>query len=354
MALNESASEGVEVVVVCDAKCAQRRKVGIRGKCVCPHNNLAATCPSLMREWHPDNTLDPKFLTRYSGKKAKWKCSKDPCGCHVWVATIADRNCGSGCPYCGGRKVCEHSSLAAISPQLAAHWDYTRNKGNPSTTSRRSRCRVWWICPTNPCGCHIWEATVDERGRGYGCIYCAKKAICIHASIVTLHPELLIEWDYNRNDMHPSVISPSSQRRIWWICKKNPEHSWRAAVFSRSINKTGCPRCIHMGYSKIQIAWLRNIEEKQHISIQHAESVGGEYHIIGIGKVDGFCRGTNTVYEFHGDYWHGNPARFPVHDINPTVGITYGELYSRTIKRDDLIRSLGFNLVVCWETPCDE
>lgn len=33
----------------------------------------------------------------------------------------------------------------------------------------------------------------------------------------------------------------------------------------------------------------------------------GEYRIEGVGKVDGFCEQTNTVYEYHGDYWHGNP-----------------------------------------------
>ena len=49
--------------------------------------------------------------------------------------------------------------------------------------------------------------------------------------------------------------------------------------------------------------------EEQEVSIQHAEK-GGELRIpIGESyiQVDGFCKETNTVYEFHGDIFHGNP-----------------------------------------------
>ena len=40
-------------------------------------------------------------------------------------------------------------------------------------------------------------------------------------------------------------------------------------------------------------------------------------------KVDGYCYETNTVYEFHGDYWHGNPIVFDSDDTNKCVGKTF-------------------------------
>ena len=86
------------------------------------------------------------------------------------------------------------------------------------------------------------------------------------------------------------------------------------------------------------------------IQIQDALSPGGEHYIEGIGKVDGYCYETNTVYEFHGDYWHGNPKRFDPNDINKTNGKTYGELYTKTMERDQKIRDLGYNLIVKWES----
>jgi hypothetical protein len=32
--------------------------------------------------------------------------------------------------------------------------------------------------------------------------------------------------------------------------------------------------------------------------------------------VDGYDENTNTVYEYLGDYWHGNPEKFYPKDIN--------------------------------------
>ena len=74
-----------------------------------------------------------------------------------------------------------------------------------------------------------------------------------------------------------------------------------------------------------------------------------EYVVDKIGKVDGFCKETNTVYEFHGDYWHGNPKKYKPEDINQINYKTFGELYQKTVERDNKIRELGYNLVTIWE-----
>jgi hypothetical protein len=125
-------------------------------------------------------------------------------------------------------------------------------------------------------------------------------------------------------------------------------------------------------YSQIQIEWIKETEKKQGVKIRHAltgkskskkvkcyrqgrscgkcnECRGGEYYINGIGKVDGYCRKTNTVYEFHGDYWHGNPNFYPSHEIHPIKKVPFGQLYIETLKRDESIRQLGYNLITIWE-----
>lgn len=117
---------------------------------------------------------------------------------------------------------------------------------------------------------------------------------------------------------------------------------------------SGCPHCTaHQGYSKSQIDWLQQIEKEQNIKIQHALCPEGEYRISGVGKVDGYCHETNTVYEFHGDYWHGNPVLFGSDDINQRVGKTFGELYQKTGEKDSKILAQGYTLVVKWETPIE-
>jgi hypothetical protein len=68
-------------------------------------------------------------------------------------------------------------------------------------------------------------------------------------------------------------------------------------------------------------------------------------------RADGYCVATNTIYEFHGDRWHGNPVLFQADVLcHPkTNKSTAGELYKKTIDREQRIKDLGFNLVVMWE-----
>lgn len=90
------------------------------------------------------------------------------------------------------------------------------------------------------------------------------------------------------------------------------------------------------------------------VEIQTTEN-GGEYLVPGTKyKVDGFCAITNTVYEFHGDFWHGNPATQDPNSIHPVSLRTMGELYERTMAREKVIRNLGYNLVTIWESDWNQ
>lgn len=66
-------------------------------------------------------------------------------------------------------------------------------------------------------------------------------------------------------------------------------------------------------------------------------------------KPDGFDPTTNTIYEFYGDYWHGNPKVYDGNKINEHNGKTFGELYQRTISRENMIIAAGFKLVAIWQ-----
>jgi len=90
------------------------------------------------------------------------------------------------------------------------------------------------------------------------------------------------------------------------ICKEHGPFEQRPGshVYGK---KSGCIKCAKIGYSKVAIEWMESIMDENNIYIQHAENNGE--HILDNTKirVDGYCHETNTVYEFHGDYWHGHP-----------------------------------------------
>lgn len=65
---------------------------------------------------------------------------------------------------------------------------------------------------------------------------------------------------------------------------------------------------------------------------------------------DGYCVSTNTIYEFYGDYWHGNLNVYDPNDTNKHNNKTYQFLYDKTMEREKLIRDLGYNLITVWES----
>lgn len=64
--------------------------------------------------------------------------------------------------------------------------------------------------------------------------------------------------------------------------------------------------------------------------------------------VDGLFE--NTVYEYLGDFWHGNPNIYSGDDFNVLAKKTYGELYRETLQRFRDLKLLGYNIKFIWES----
>jgi len=65
--------------------------------------------------------------------------------------------------------------------------------------------------------------------------------------------------------------------------------------------------------------------------------------------VDGYDPKTNTVYLYHGSFWHGNPEKFPSNMIHPIrKDITMGELYQNTLLYEEKIKTAGYKLITHW------
>jgi hypothetical protein len=65
-------------------------------------------------------------------------------------------------------------------------------------------------------------------------------------------------------------------------------------------------------------------------------------------NVDGFDSETNTVYLYHGRFWHGCPETYDPEETHPVVGIKMKDLYEKTLFYENKIKSAGYNLVVKW------
>lgn len=64
-------------------------------------------------------------------------------------------------------------------------------------------------------------------------------------SLADARPDLLKEWDYERNSklgLDPKYISETSGKKVWWICSKCGK-SYSKVVRQRLIKNNGCRRC---------------------------------------------------------------------------------------------------------------
>ena len=212
--------------------------------------SLKTEYPLIAKEWHPtkNGKLKPEMFHQGSNEKVWWQCSI--CGCE-WKTSIAERtgNDKTGCPNCsasrGAKKrldtiINKNGSLMKRYPYLIKEWNWERNKDiDPSEVTVGSGKKFWWKCSEG----HEWEATVGDRVNGRGCPYCANKKILRgYNDFATKHPELMEEWDFEKNvDISPFEIPSRTGKKAWWICK-NCGNSWQSVVASRS-NGVGCPAC---------------------------------------------------------------------------------------------------------------
>src|SRR3989442_1559255 len=109
-------------------------------------------------------------------------------------------------------------------------------------------------------------------------------------------------------------------------------------------------------YSIKSIKWLKYMSLKYNTNIRHA-CHGGEQRIVINNaqqlKVDGFCAESNTIYQFHGCYFHGCSHCYNDLIVNKVSGIYMYKLYDNTKRIDDAIKKAGYNLVTIWEHEFD-
>ena len=128
-------------------------------------------------------------------------------------------------------------------PDVAAEWDHERNETGPTDVTYGSGIVVWWRCSVQGCG-HRWLARVGDRTRGKGCPECRRhRKPASGQSLADRRPELIVEWDHERNEMEPTDVTCGSRIRAWWRCSvRGCGHRWQARVSNRTRG-SGCPKC---------------------------------------------------------------------------------------------------------------
>lgn len=268
-----------------------------------PDKSFGKTYPKIVVEWDAkkNHPLLPEQVHNHSNQKFFWKCKKN----HSWKASVTKRVSGRGCPYCANRLVSKDNNLKKLYPEIAKEWNYKKNYPlTPDKIVSGSYTKVWWTCknghdweaqpkqratkgktsmscfkcttlgflnskiakewdykknyPKTPFDVrngsntkyywfcekkHSWKTNLSLRTiTKTGCPYCKGNLASKENNLAIRFPKIIKSWDYKKNTKtKPSELTPYTATKVWWICKNN--HSWEAAVSSRTSEKTGCPEC---------------------------------------------------------------------------------------------------------------
>lgn len=271
------------------------------------YNDLLTMNPEVASEWHPTRNggIKPSDVIYTTTKRAWWKCSK--CG-HEWETSIRERTYRkmSGCPKCSIIKRSKTKNLSNLKLKdgiknqlLIDEWDYEKNYPlTPNDFTEGSNKSVWWKCKNN----HSWEARIGNRTfLGRNCPYCTnQKVLPGFNDFATIHPELLSEWDFEKNiEIDPHNVLSGSKLKVYWRCPVG--HSYSATLNHRcSSESTGCPICFSGRQTSFaEQAFYYYIKQVFPDAINRFQNIFGSRF-----ELDIYIPSLNTGIEYDGEAWH--------------------------------------------------
>lgn len=119
-----------------------------------------------------------------------------------------------------------------VKPGLTCYWQTRRNRDSITFDE--------WV------DLDLWREKVSMRSMRVddSCPYCKnRKLLRGFNDLATTYPELVAEWDRDRNgDLRPDGIVSGSARRVWWRCGRG--HAWQTSAYNRTGGADrGCPYC---------------------------------------------------------------------------------------------------------------
>lgn len=283
-------------------------------------NDLETLYPELAKEWHPtkNEQLKPSQITYGSGKKVWWRCKNK----HEWETAVYNRTKGGGCPICSSRRRTSFPEQAifyyikqafpdAINgykeafnkgsmeldifiPKINVGVEYDGKAFHSNDSNRIRDAKKYSICKEK--GIRLIRITDNMKYEIM--INCDRKIVIPKAddvylsyaiskllfelgkptnvdvavdrldilkfltsfdnSLEELFPELVKEWNCNKNGFSPRNIHPGSNEKVWWTCGKCG-HEWKTSPAERTgRDKTGCPICAKLeGGKKKRLTTLK-------------------------------------------------------------------------------------------------
>ena len=244
--------------------------------------------------------------------------------------------CGKGCRKCSTSTLTSRQTKT-LEEFIAEANDYHCNKYSYEMVNyQTANIKVSIICPA-----HGTFLQTPSAHLNHGCKKCAieQSAINYNCGKESFIQKAKIEhgerYDYSK------VIYKNSATDVEIICSTHGSF-WQKPVkhLYRGFN---CPKC-KGPISNQETIWLAHLnipDDKDH---RQVKIFCGENKY----RVDGFL--DNTVYEYLGDYWHGNMAKYNSNYLHPVIKKSMRELNKNTMERLNNFKQYGYRVIYIWES----
>lgn len=204
------------------------------------HNDLTTTHPELAALWDYEANGDLRPTAVSAGNASTTIYLRCPEG-HSFHRTPAKLvEVGGRCQKCHGKILIPGTNdLVTVRPDVAAWWHPTKNGAlTPDHIKPGSETIAWWMCPDG----HEFDTTPAYLCR-------QKKPTCPAdtgrllipgvSDLATKEPDLVKDWDYEKNGLGPEAVVPGTGSRVW-TCKHG--HTQDRSVVNRR-RAGGCTMC---------------------------------------------------------------------------------------------------------------
>jgi hypothetical protein len=238
---------------------------------------------------------------------------------------------GNGCPKCANDLCAQLFSKKHDDFVIKANLIHN-NKYEYLEIYKNAHTKIEIECPIHK----IFIQSPDKHLQGNGCPKCAGR-------IRKTKEQFVLEANLVHNNLYKYPGNYINARTDIAIeCSK---HGLFYQVPDVHLNGCGCPTCSYNS-SKPEMQWLDSLNIPNDNTHRHCRIYVNNSYI----KPDGYDPTTNTIYEFYGDFWHGNPKIYKPQDVNVKNNKTFGDLYIETLNKEEIIKSAGYNLVFIWES----
>lgn len=277
---------------------------------------------------HGDAYIYPVQTLKKTGQKIKIICPRHG----EFTQDYKNHINGHGCSYCGNNRIKQAISknqddfIQQCKDHHGDRYDYSKTQYISSG-----------YLVTITCDIHgDFQQLAGTHIRGAGCHKCNGG-----------YKYNLEEFIERANQVHDNAydytnsVYINSKTKVDIRCET---HGIFSQLPESHLQGTRCPKCAN-AFGKMENEWLNSFKNPN-IMRQHRIKLSDGSSVI----ADGYDPETNTVYEFWGDYWHGNPEVFESSEVNRRTDCSFGELYQMTINKIRKYESEGYNIISIWET----